>query len=78
VFTYENGEPLKLQYVTRLFDRLRVQAHLPVMTLHGMRHMHASLMIASRTDIAVVSKRLGHASVSVTGDVDAHLVLRLA
>ncbi|PKW25414.1 tyrosine-type recombinase/integrase [Phycicoccus duodecadis] len=74
VFTYENGEPLKLQYATRLFDKLRVAAGLPLMTLHGLRHMSASLMIASGANLAVVSKRLGHSSVQVTGDIYAHLI----
>ncbi len=44
------------------------------MTLHGLRHMHASLMIASGTNLAVVSKRLGHSSVQVTGDMYSHLI----
>ena len=29
VFTYEDRTPLKPQYVTRLFDKLRVKAELP-------------------------------------------------
>lgn len=74
VFTYEDGTALKLQYVTRLFDRLRVQADLPPMTMHGLRHMHASLMIAAGVNLAVVSKRLGHSSVAITSDVYSHLI----
>lgn len=74
VFTYENGEPLKLQYATRLFEKIRVQAKLPKMTFHGQRHQQASLQLAAGTDIAVVSKRLGHSSVSVTADIYAHLL----
>jgi len=74
VFTDAHGAPLKAQYATRLFDRLREQAALPRMTLHGLRHLNASLMLAAGTDLAIVSKRLGHSSVQVTGDVYAHLV----
>jgi integrase len=74
VFTYEDGSPLKPQYVTRLFDKLRARAHLPVMTLHGLRHMSASLMIASGTELVVVSKRLGHSSISITSDIYGHLI----
>ncbi|WP_310128031.1 tyrosine-type recombinase/integrase [Leifsonia shinshuensis] len=47
VFTYEDGQPLKPQYVTRLFDKLRIQAGLPRMTFHGLRHERASLLLAS-------------------------------
>ena len=65
VFTYENGEPLKPQYVTRLFDKVRGRAGLPKMTFHGQRHESASLLLAAGTDIALVSKMLGH-----EGDLD--------
>ena len=74
VFTYENGEPLKPQYATRLFETLRTQANLPKLTFHGQRHESASLMIASGTDIAVVSKRLGHSSLQITSDMYGHLI----
>lgn len=74
IFTYENGEPLRPQYVTRLFDSLRRDVGLPEMTLHGLRHMHASLLLASGADIALVSKRLGHSSISVTSDIYTHLI----
>lgn len=47
---------------------------LPTITLHGLRHMHASLLLAGGADIALVSKRLGHASISITADVYSHLV----
>ncbi len=46
--------------MTRLFETLRSEIGLPDMTLHGLRHMHASLLLAGGTDIALVSKRLGH------------------
>lgn len=74
VFTYEDGSALKPQYVSRLFDKLRVKADLPKITFHGQRHENASLMIASGTDIAIVAKRLGHSSVSITADLYAHLI----
>jgi integrase len=74
VFTYEDGRPLKLQYVTRLFDKLRRRADLPPMTFHGQRHQQASLQLAAGTPLAVVSKRLGHSSDSVTADIYSHLL----
>ena len=72
VFTMEDGRPLKLQYVTRLFEKLRAKAKLPKMTLHGTRHQQASLQLAAGTPLAVVSKRLGHSSVAVTADIYSH------
>lgn len=74
VFTYESGESLKPPYLTRQFERLRERAGLPKMTLHGLRHEHASLLLASGADIALVSKRLGHSSIGITSDVYSHLI----
>ena len=45
-----------------------------VARMHGLRHMHASLLLASGTDIALVSKRLGHSSISITSDTYSHLL----
>lgn len=53
---------------------LRVKAGLPKLTFHGQRHEYASLMIAAEVDIAVVSKRLGHSSISITSDIYGHLI----
>ncbi|WP_431279872.1 tyrosine-type recombinase/integrase [Leifsonia poae] len=74
VFTYESGQPLKPQYATRLFDKIRTKAELPKLTFHGQRHENASLMIAEGVDIAVVSKRLGHSSIGITSDIYGHLI----
>ncbi len=41
--------------------------------LHDFRHSHASYLINNGYDIQIVSKRLGHAKVSITLDIYAHL-----
>lgn len=41
--------------------------------IHDLRHSHASYLINKGYDIQIVSKRLGHAKVSVTYDIYAHL-----
>jgi integrase len=79
VFTNELGVPLDPAYVTRLFQRIRRQGEpLPELSFHGLRHCAASLMLASGADIAVVSKLMGHASITVTSDVYGHLVGTIA
>ena len=74
VFTYEDGSPLKPDYATRLFEKLRVKAGLSKITLHGARHEHASLWIEGGGDITLLSKRLGHASSRITSDIYTHRV----
>jgi site-specific recombinase XerD len=39
-----------------------------------LRDCHASLMVASGVDIAVVSKLLGHVLIAITADVYGHLI----
>lgn len=45
---------------------------LPEITLHGLRHTSATLLIAYNTDIKTVSGRLGHANTSTTINIYAH------
>jgi integrase len=49
-------------------------AGLPHVTLHTLRHTHASQLITSGMDILTVSRRLGHASPTITLTVYGHLL----
>lgn len=42
--------------------------------LHDMRHTHATLLLAAGVPVKVVSERLGHASVTVTLTIYAHVM----
>ena len=56
-------------YYNRLFDKTKVKR----IRVHDFRHSHASYLINNGYDIQMVSKRLGHAKVSTTYDIYAHL-----
>jgi integrase len=56
---------------------MAIEAPLPRITLHGLRHAHATAMLAAGVPLKVVADRLGHPSVRVTGDVYAHVVAGL-
>lgn len=73
-FTGESGAPIKPDYPTRVFEKLRKAAGLPKITLRGARHEHASLWIEGGGDITLLSKRLGHASSRITADIYTHRV----
>jgi integrase len=49
-------------------------AGLPHVTLHTLRHTHASQLIRSGVDILTVSRRLGHATATVTLNVYGHII----
>ena len=42
-------------------------------TLHALRHTHASQLIAAGMDVLTISRRLGHASPTITLGVYGHL-----
>jgi integrase len=42
-------------------------------TLHSLRHHHASSLIAAGVDVLAISRRLGHASPTITLSVYGHL-----
>ncbi|HEY5628386.1 MAG TPA: tyrosine-type recombinase/integrase [Candidatus Limnocylindrales bacterium] len=46
---------------------------LPRQRLHDLRHAYATLMIEDGEELAVVSRTPGHADLSTTADVYAHL-----
>jgi integrase len=44
------------------------------MTLHGLRHSHASHMLAENVHPKIVQERLGHSSIGITLDIYSHLM----
>jgi integrase len=47
---------------------------LPVITIHDLRHTHASLLLSAGEPVKTVSERLGHASATITLQVYAHVL----
>lgn len=72
VFTQWNGERIAYGTVSHWFAKWIAATDLPKVTFHGLRHSHASLLIANGEDIARVSKRLGHSRISTTLDIYTH------
>ena len=72
VFPNALGEPLNPMALTRAFQSLARKAGLPETRLHILRHFHASVMLQAGQSWVTVSKRLGHASASITADIYAH------
>lgn len=51
-----------------------LEAGIPVITMHSLRHTHASILLAAGVSIHSISKRLGHADVGVTQETYAHVL----
>ena len=52
-------------------------AEVPVISLHSLRHTHASLLIFAGVSIASIAKRLGHSSVTTTQETYLHIIREL-
>ena len=74
VFGTELGEPLHPDQISKLFKRHVMAACLPVISLHSLRHTHATLALQAGIHVKVVSERLGHASVLVTLNTYSHAI----
>jgi len=56
------------------FHKFIVRKGLPDVNIHGLRHTNATLLIAGGVPLKTVSSRLGHSSISTTGNIYAHAV----
>ena len=74
VFTADDGAQLHPERISALFARLVRAAALPPIPLHGLRHTYASLALAKGVNAAIVSRRLGHATVAFTLDIYSHVL----
>lgn len=72
-FTSEVGTPLNPDNLKRVRDYLMNKAEVPLVRLHDLRHLHASLAIRGGMDAKVLADRLGHARASFTLDRYTHL-----
>ena len=61
--------------VQRHYRRAHPDEDLPALTVHELRHTHASLLFEAGQSVKVVQERLGHASAQVTSNTYAHLLL---
>ena len=74
VFTSADGMPVDPNLATRAFKKVLASAGLPKLTIHGLRHTHATILLEQGVNPKVVSERLGHASVATTMDIYSHVL----
>ena len=74
LFTTSEGEPLRPHRVSFLFVQAVRRAALPTLTVHGLRHSHASIALRAGVHPKVVQERLGHSSIAMTMDRYSHVI----
>ena len=73
VFPAWNNQPLMPNTLSREWSRTIAAIGGRQISLHALRHTHASSLIAAGVDILTVSRRLGHANPTITLGVYGHL-----
>lgn len=74
VFSSEHGKLLHPMSLSDMFRRRAIQAGLPIIRFHDVRHTYASLALSAGVHPKVVSERLGHSSITITLDTYSHAV----
>jgi integrase len=77
VFTDELGGPLSGYAISRRFQNLLSLAGLPRMRYHDLRHGAASIMAVQGVPARVAMEVLGHAQISTTMNIYAHVAPEL-
>jgi integrase len=73
VFATWRGDARSPNGLTKEWSVAIRAAKLPAVTLHSLRHTHASHLIAEGHDVLTISRRLGHGSPTITLGVYGHL-----
>lgn len=63
--------------VNDILERHCKKAEIPVISVHGLRHTHASLLLFAGVSIASVAQRLGHSSMTTTQKTYLHIIQEL-
>lgn len=76
IFTNTFGKPVcysnfRKRYFVKMIGAAGISSKI---TIHCMRHTHATLLLKAGVNISVVSKRLGHSSTTVTLNIYAHVL----
>jgi integrase len=74
IFAQDNGSPMHPDSVTTWLDRFSKRHDLPHINPHAFRHTMASMLYFNGADSVSISKRLGHAQVSTTANIYAHVM----
>ena len=63
--------------VNAILNRYCKKLNIPIISIHGLRHTHASLLLFAGVSIASVARRLGHASMTTTQKTYLHIIQEL-
>jgi len=63
--------------INNILERHCKKMSIPVISIHGLRHTHASILLFAGVSIASVAQRLGHSSMNTTQKTYLHIIQEL-
>lgn len=63
--------------VNEILERHCKAVKIPVISVHGLRHTHASILLFAGVSVGSVARRLGHASITTTQKTYLHIIHEL-
>ena len=63
--------------VNDILERYCNKLEIPVISVHGLRHTHASILLYAGVSVGSVARRLGHASMTTTQKTYLHVIQEL-
>ncbi len=73
----KEGKQVFNSTVNDILARHCKKLNIPVISIHGLRHTHASLLLFAGVTIASVARRLGHSSMNTTQKTYLHIIHEL-
>nr|WP_241634859.1 site-specific integrase [Fusobacterium gastrosuis] len=73
IMEYKRIFKTDIQNIRRIFKRITIKHLNRDLTIHDLRHSHASLLINNGVEILAISKRLGHSNPTMTLNIYSHL-----
>ena len=74
IFVKPDGSWIHPQSFSQVLDRKVAKLDVPTISLHDLRHTHATLLLKAGVHVKIVSERLGHANVAFTMSVYQHVL----
>lgn len=73
VFMKSDHTPIRLAYPNDKLNEIIKKGNLHPITVHGLRHTHASLLFEAGASIKEVQERLGHSDIKMTMNIYTHV-----
>lgn len=74
IFPDKKGNPISKDALLRRFKATLLDAKLPAIRFHDLRHTAATLMLCQGVHPKIVQERLGHSSITITLDIYSHVL----